>query len=276
MVIKVDTEKLLDYAGRLGSVNRSLYTIDNRLNSLYRQVGLLGLLNLLRADARIGWNKQIDRSEKYLRNTADEFVRTEREINQSYISDKNGFLFNDSSVGVTKSGVGTIVGDAFKPAIGSLLDQVGFIKNLVGNSVSGGAYGIMVMAEKAKNVKAFYSAQDLGGKMGKVGVFAAIAVGSIDVIGGISRDINNGVAGPKIALNAVTTSSVHVASAVGAKVGASTGAKIGAAIGSVFPGPGTVVGAVVGGAVGAVIGSGVGKNLAVATGRAISSLFKKN
>jgi esterase/lipase len=79
-VIKVDTDKLKDYASRLEFVNHRLDNIDNRLNSLYKQVGLLGLFNLLRADARIGWNKQIDKSAKYLNDTAGEFEQTERNL----------------------------------------------------------------------------------------------------------------------------------------------------------------------------------------------------
>ncbi|MCL2662959.1 MAG: hypothetical protein FWE83_06470 [Oscillospiraceae bacterium] len=111
MSIKVDTRQLNNYANRLGAANNRLSDLDTRINTLYKQVGLLGLLNLIRADIKIGRNRQIDNASAYLRETANEFVRAEREINNSYVNDRNGFRFvGGSNAG---AGVGVASGGSF-------------------------------------------------------------------------------------------------------------------------------------------------------------------
>jgi len=78
--LTVDTRKLNGYADRLERQNHRLASLDIRLNSLYREVGLLGIFNLLRTDIKIGRSKQIDRVQLYLRETSAEFARVEREL----------------------------------------------------------------------------------------------------------------------------------------------------------------------------------------------------
>lgn len=85
-LIKVDTGKLTDYAGRLSRVNQRIFTIDKRMDSLYRKIGLLdlySLLNLVSADIRTGYSYKLKCCENYLKNTANDFESVENTLKTS-------------------------------------------------------------------------------------------------------------------------------------------------------------------------------------------------
>lgn len=78
--IKVDTAKLRNYANRLKNVNKRLEALDERMNGLYTQVGLQGLLDLLTADMLTGYCSRLTKCANYLTDTAAEFEAVERSI----------------------------------------------------------------------------------------------------------------------------------------------------------------------------------------------------
>ena len=78
--IVVDTYKLTQYASRLQEVNRRISRLDRRLDSLYWQVGLLGLWNLMQADLLTGYSWRLLRAASYLNETASDFSKAEQEL----------------------------------------------------------------------------------------------------------------------------------------------------------------------------------------------------
>jgi hypothetical protein len=68
------------YASRLWAVNGRLKDIDGRLNSLYRQAGLLDIWNLICADFSISWSNRVNKAANYLSDTANELESVENEI----------------------------------------------------------------------------------------------------------------------------------------------------------------------------------------------------
>jgi hypothetical protein len=78
--IKVDTQKLRNYAERLNSVNKRLNQLDRNLDSLYSKVGLLDLWGLMQADLMTGESWQINRCISYLEETTEDFEAAERKI----------------------------------------------------------------------------------------------------------------------------------------------------------------------------------------------------
>lgn len=79
--IIVDTYKLGQYAQRLSSVNSRINRLDHRMDSLYTKVGLLGLWNLMQADALTGYSWRLLRCQVYLNQTARDFEKLEKELN---------------------------------------------------------------------------------------------------------------------------------------------------------------------------------------------------
>lgn len=71
--IVVDTYKLRQYAERISAVNGRLSRLDRRLDSLYWRVGLLGLWNLMQADALTCYSWRLVRCQSYLQQTAHNF-----------------------------------------------------------------------------------------------------------------------------------------------------------------------------------------------------------
>lgn len=74
----VDTYKLNQYAQRISAVNRRIHRLDSRLDSLYTRVGLLGLWNLMQADALTCYSWRLVRCQSYLQQTAADFESIER------------------------------------------------------------------------------------------------------------------------------------------------------------------------------------------------------
>lgn len=80
--IIVNTYNLKQYAQRLGYVNSRIVNLDWRLKSLYSQIGLLGLFNLIQADALTGFSWRILQCQSYLNQTAADFEDTENNLLQ--------------------------------------------------------------------------------------------------------------------------------------------------------------------------------------------------
>ncbi len=78
--IAVNTASLRAYAERLRKVNQRIARLDRRMDSLYTQVNLLDLWDLLQADVLTGHSWRIDRCISYLDNTATDFENVERTI----------------------------------------------------------------------------------------------------------------------------------------------------------------------------------------------------
>lgn len=83
-LIEVNTTSLRSYADRLTAVNRRIRNLDQRMDSLYKSVGLRDLLKLLRADLMTSHNWRIDNCVTYLNETANDFEKVEREIATQY------------------------------------------------------------------------------------------------------------------------------------------------------------------------------------------------
>lgn len=78
--VKADTYKLRDYASRISAVNRRISSLDGRLDSLYWQVGLLDLWDLMQADIMTGYSWRLLRAASYLSDTAADLEAVEREL----------------------------------------------------------------------------------------------------------------------------------------------------------------------------------------------------
>lgn len=78
--IQVDTYKLNQYAQRISNVNGRISRLDRRLDALYWRVGLLGLWNLIQADALTGYSWRLTRCQSYLQLTATDFEKAEEDL----------------------------------------------------------------------------------------------------------------------------------------------------------------------------------------------------
>ena len=76
--VRVDTAKLRAYAARINAVNSRLQQIDQSLNGLYWQFGLLDVFRILQADLVLHYSGTLARCSQYLNDTADRFETVER------------------------------------------------------------------------------------------------------------------------------------------------------------------------------------------------------
>ena len=76
--IKADTTLLRQYADRLAAVNTRLWNLDGDLNTVYWQVGLLDVWDLLTADFLTSWSLRLSRVRSYLTQAADKLEAAER------------------------------------------------------------------------------------------------------------------------------------------------------------------------------------------------------
>jgi len=81
-LIKLNTQKLRDYADRITKVNTRLGTLDRNINGLYRKAGFLDLWNLIQADLLTGYSYRLTRCIGYLKDTANDFETAERNISK--------------------------------------------------------------------------------------------------------------------------------------------------------------------------------------------------
>ncbi len=86
--IKVDTNLLEAYAGRLSAINKRMASIDSRMDRLYRRLIRIEdfffiagrLWNLMQADIMTSYSWRLNRCSSYLRETAENFSDAERKI----------------------------------------------------------------------------------------------------------------------------------------------------------------------------------------------------
>lgn len=78
--VVVDTYKLRSYADRLQRINQRVASLDRRLDSLYWQVGLAGLWNLVHADLLTNYSRRVTKCSAYLTDTAVEFEQLENSL----------------------------------------------------------------------------------------------------------------------------------------------------------------------------------------------------
>lgn len=78
--ILVDIQQMRHYASAAQQINDRLTTLDWRLKTLYGQVGLLGLWDLLQADLLTGHSWTLRRCRDYLNRTADDFEKLEKSL----------------------------------------------------------------------------------------------------------------------------------------------------------------------------------------------------
>ena len=80
--IVVDTQKLRYYGSKIDYVNSRIKSIDRRMNSLYAQVGLNGLLDLLQADVLTGYSVKLSACKNALVETCYDIETKEKELKQ--------------------------------------------------------------------------------------------------------------------------------------------------------------------------------------------------
>lgn len=78
--IVVDIQQMKNYACAIQQTNNRLENLDWRLKSLYSQIGLQGLWDLLQADLLTGRSETLRRCRNYLDRTADDFEKLENEL----------------------------------------------------------------------------------------------------------------------------------------------------------------------------------------------------
>lgn len=81
-IIQVDTDALRGYAGRLHQVNDRIRALDHRMDSLYKNAGLLDMVAILRADLLVSYSRRLKNCEDYLRHTASAFENAERQLSR--------------------------------------------------------------------------------------------------------------------------------------------------------------------------------------------------
>lgn len=78
--LQLNTASLRAYADRLARVNSRIVRLDQRMDTLYGQVGLRDLWNLMQADVLTGYSWRLNRCINYLNDTASDFESVERTI----------------------------------------------------------------------------------------------------------------------------------------------------------------------------------------------------
>ena len=78
--LQLNTASLRAYADRLARVNSRIVRLDQRMDTLYGQVGLRDLWNLMQADVLTGYSWRLNRCISYLNDTASDFESVERTI----------------------------------------------------------------------------------------------------------------------------------------------------------------------------------------------------
>lgn len=78
--IKVNTESLDLYAERLERVNKRITKLDNRMDKLYLQVGLLDLFNIIQADLLTHYSNRLEKAANWMRETSKTFAGAEKEL----------------------------------------------------------------------------------------------------------------------------------------------------------------------------------------------------
>ncbi|HHX37267.1 MAG TPA: DUF2974 domain-containing protein [Clostridiaceae bacterium] len=82
---KADTDKLVEYARRIQEVNKRLNTLDNNLRSLYYQVRMVDLFDILLANLITRESRTLRQVVEYLENTAERLNAAEKQA-ERYLS----------------------------------------------------------------------------------------------------------------------------------------------------------------------------------------------
>ena len=78
--LRVDTNKMTDYADRIDVANQRIATLDRQLNSLYFSFGLLDVFRIIQADMLLSYSSTLQQCSSYLRETATTFETIERTL----------------------------------------------------------------------------------------------------------------------------------------------------------------------------------------------------
>lgn len=132
--IIVNTYMLKQYANRIVEVNSRITRLDWRMKSLYSQVGLLGLWNLIQGDCLTGYSWKLLRCQTYLSQTAIDFEAVEKNLQFSDLMNAKNLKINreksvqDKFIEELKSNYG--LHDVLKGAgyIGTVYDFINDIK----------------------------------------------------------------------------------------------------------------------------------------------------
>lgn len=96
-LITVNTNKLRIYSTRLSSVDSRLQNVNQRLDTLFGNSGILGVRSVRTSHLNDFPSRCVRGAVSYLNDTASSFDRTEREINNSWVNTGNGgFRFTGS------------------------------------------------------------------------------------------------------------------------------------------------------------------------------------
>ena len=82
--IKIDTKKLIELSDRIDQVRRKIKAVDQKIDTLYSQVKLYELPELMARDIGIGDDAWLKNCSNYLRKTAENFEKTENKIIESF------------------------------------------------------------------------------------------------------------------------------------------------------------------------------------------------
>jgi hypothetical protein len=85
--IKVDIARLFHYASRLQAVQRRVAQLNDMIDDLYWEAGVMGLDNVLAADIASSFDIRIPESINYLNRTAELLQKSER-----YLAGKAGSI----------------------------------------------------------------------------------------------------------------------------------------------------------------------------------------
>ena len=82
--LQIDTGKFRELAGRISRVNGRITRLDRDMDSLYWQVGLLDILDILTANLLTHWSPTLTLTERYLNKAADAFDNAENKIKNMF------------------------------------------------------------------------------------------------------------------------------------------------------------------------------------------------
>ncbi len=172
--VVLNTYNLEQYAQRLGTVNSRIVKLDWRIKSLYSQVGLLALFNLIRADALTGFSWRIQRCQTYLNQCASDYKTIENEL-ASYnplnftasLGDKAVTTETTSSDGDSEkehSWFAKFVNNQLKASGSVLSGEISGEGEFLGASTSGSVNGSILYGEASIKNKMSWKFKDKDGK----------------------------------------------------------------------------------------------------------------
>ena len=172
--IVINTYNLKQYAQRLGRVNSRIVQLDRRLKSLYSQVGLLGIFNLIQADALTGFSWRILRCQSYLNQCATDFETIENELtsynplifsnplgNKTVTTDK---IISDGDSEKERSWFAKFINNQLKTSRSVLSGELSGEGEFLGASTAGSVSGSLLYREVGIKNKMSWEFKDKDGK----------------------------------------------------------------------------------------------------------------